>query len=209
MRILVNGERDYMKAILTESPHLSCYLGWLNTPRHNGSFQAYERFCVPLPVAADNSAFIDFDEQRYLRFVAKTPGYIEWITAPDQVADAEITLNLFDRWYPRIQHLPLALVGQDGMEDKELPWSHFDCFFIGGSTRWKLSDMLPVPSRSKPSTGGNSLHMGRVNSNKRLQYAYNLHCDTVDGTGYSQYSKKYLKPALIYLHDLHQQLTLF
>ena len=50
-----------------------------------------------------------------------------------------MTLDLFDRWYPHIQHLPLALVGQDGMEDKELPWSCFDCFFIGGSTRWKLS----------------------------------------------------------------------
>ena len=105
-------------------PHLSHYLGWLNTPRHNGDFKAYERFFVPLPVAADNSAFVGFDEKRYLRFVAKTPAYIEWITAPDKVANAEMTLDLFERWYPRIQHLPLALVGQDGMEDKELPWSH-------------------------------------------------------------------------------------
>ena len=82
MRILVNGERSCVEAILSESPHLSRYLGWLNTPRHNGSFQAYERFCVPLPVAADNSAFINFDATRYLRFVAKTPESIEWITAP-------------------------------------------------------------------------------------------------------------------------------
>ena len=125
MRILVNGEHSVVKAILTELPHLSRYLGWMNTPRHNGDFRAYERFYVPLPVAADNSAFVDFDAQRYLRFVAKTPGTIEWITAPDQVADADMTLDLFDRWYPRIQHLPLALVGQDGMEDLELPWEIF------------------------------------------------------------------------------------
>ena len=208
MRILVNGERDYIKGIFNESPHLSRYLGWLNTPRHNGDFKAYERFCVPLPVAADNSAFIDFNEKRYLRFVAKTPAYIEWITAPDQVANAEITLDLFDRWYPRIQHLPLALVGQDGMEDKELPWSYFDCFFVGGSTRWKLSHAarsIAIEAKRR----GKLLHMGRVNSNMRLRYAYYLHCDTVDGTGYSRYSKLRLKPALTYLHNLHQQLTLF
>ena len=88
--------------------------------------------------------------KRYRRFVAKTPAYIEWITAPDKVANADMTLDLFDRWYPRIQHLPLALVGQDGMEDKELPWSHFDCFFIGGSTRWKLSHAArSIASRSQ------------------------------------------------------------
>lgn len=208
MRIMVNGERDYIKGIFHESPHFSRYLGWLNTPRHNGDFKAYERFCVPLPVAADNSAFIDFNAERYLRFVAKTPAYIKWITAPDQVANAEITLDLFERWYPRIRHLPLALVGQDGMEEKELPWSQFDCFFIGGSTRWKLSDAagsLAIEAKRR----GKLLHMGRVNSNMRLRYAYNLHCDTVDGTGYSRYSKLRLKPALIYLHNLHQQLTLF
>ena len=208
MRILVNGERRCIKAILSESPHLSRYLGWLNTPRHNGDFRTYERFCVLLPVAADNSAFVDFDEKRYLRFVAKTPAYIEWITAPDQVADAASTLDLFDRWYPRIAHLPLALVGQDGMEDKELPWGYFDCLFIGGSTGWKLSQAagsLAIEAKHR----GKQVHMGRVNSNRRLRYAYNLHCDTVDGTGYSQYSKKYLKPALKYLHDLHQQPTLF
>ena len=208
MRILVNGERGFMEGILHESPHLSTYLGWLNTPRHNGDFRAYERFFVPLPVAADNSAFVDFDAKRYLRFVAKTPASIEWITAPDKVTDADTTLDLFDRWYPRIQHLPLALVGQDGMEDKELPWSCFDCFFIGGSTEWKLSDAArSIAGEAK--RRGKRLHMGRVNSNKRLRYAYDLHCDTIDGTGYSRYSKKYLKPALHYLHDIHQQLTLF
>ena len=207
MRIMVNGERRYIENILHESPHLSRYLGWLNTPRHNGDFKAYERFFVPLPVAADNSAFVGFDEKRYLRFVAKTPAYIEWITAPDKVANAEITLDLFDRWYPRIQHLPLALVGQDGMEDKELPWSHFDCFFIGGSTRWKLSDAarsLAIEAKRR----GKLLHMGRVNSNMRLRYAYDMGCDTVDGTGYSRFSKRLLKPALNYLHKLHLQLTL-
>lgn len=208
MRILVNGERDYIKGMLHESPHFAHYLGWLNTPRHNGDFRAYERFFVSLPVAADNSAFVDFDEKRYLRFVAKTPASIEWITAPDKVTDADMTLDLFDRWYPRISHLPLALVGQDGMEDKDLPWEHFDCFFIGGSTRWKLSDAagsIAIEAKRR----GKRLHMGRVNSNTRLRYAYDLHCDTVDGTGYSRYSKLRLKPALDYLHDLHQQLTLF
>lgn len=208
MRILVNGERDYIKGILHEQPHLSRYLGWLNTPRHNGDFKAYERFFVPLPVAADNSAFIDFDEQRYLRFVAKTPEYIEWITAPDEVGEARMTLDLFDRWYPRIQHLPLALVGQDGMEDKELPWQYFDCLFIGGSTQWKLSQAassLAVEAKRRRK----KLHMGRVNSNRRLRYAYDLQCNTVDGTGYSRFSKRLLKPALDYLHNLHQQLTLF
>ena len=148
--------------------------------------------------------------KRYRRFVAKTPAYIEWITAPDKVANADMTLDLFDRWYPHIQHLPLALVGQDGMEDKELPWS---CISIASSLADQHGGNCHTPPvndcQSKPSTEGNCLHMGRVNSNMRLRYAYDLNCDTVDGTGYSRFSKRLLKPALTYLHNLHQQLTLF
>lgn len=208
MRILLTNPKETAKYIIAKHPHYSEYLGWMNTPRYNGAYSAYEEFPIALPVAADNSAFVCFDEARYLRFVQKTPDTIVWITAPDVVGDARETLSMFEVWHERLSRLSLAFVGQDGMEDLEVPWDLIECFFIGGTTEWKLSHAardLAVEAKAR----GKWLHMGRVNSQKRLRYAYSLKCDSVDGTGYNQYSKRELFPALDYLDRLHNQLTLF
>ena len=133
---------------------------------------------------------------------------MKWLTVPDIVADADRTLDKFDEWMPRLENLPLALAGQDGMEQKELPWDNIDCLFIGGSTYWKLSKAA-ADLASEAKHRGKWLHMGRVNSDRRLRYAYDLGCDSVDGTGYSQFSKLHLKKALHFMHGLHQQLTFF
>ena len=102
--------------------------------------------------------------------------------------------------------LPLAFVAQNAAEDLDLPWDRFVCLFLGGTTDWKLSaaarDLAAEATRR-----GKLLHMGRVNSDKRLRYAYDLRCDTIDGTSYSRFSKKLLKPALDFLVGLHQQRT--
>lgn len=122
-------------------------------------------------------------------------GYIEWLkgmaghlgtcsfaTAPDVIGDAAATLERSLPWLPKIREIgyPAAFVGQDGLEELDVPWSEFDAFFIGGSTEWKLSEAardLGVQARDR----GKWVHMGRVNSRRRLFYA-DPFCDSVDGT---------------------------
>jgi hypothetical protein len=103
--------------------------------------------------------------------------------APDVVGDAQATLDRSLPWLPRIRALgyPAAFVAQDGLESLTIPWDEFDVLFIGGSTEWKLgSHARLIVSEAK--ARGKHVHMGRVNSEKRLRYAQAIGCDSADGT---------------------------
>jgi hypothetical protein len=131
------------------------------------------------------------------RFGKGWPGYDRWwagvqsypvegchfVTAPDHVGDAEATLKDSAPWLPQIRNLGhrAALVAQDGLEVLDTPWDSFDVLFIGGTTEWKLGPEAALLAKEAKSRG-KGLHMGRVNSQKRIRYAHSLGCDTVDGT---------------------------
>ena len=207
MRILLTNPSCLLDEILEHESHLNRYVGWLNTPKYFGNFRRYLDYDPTMPIAIDNSAFTDFKVDRYEALIRKINVDIAWITAPDVVANAELTQILFNYWRPELKGLPIAFVGQDGAEHLPLPWNRFDCFFIGGSTEWKLSPAaayLALEAKQR----GKLVHMGRVNSDSRLKYAYDLGCDSVDGTGYQRFSKFHLKKALQFMHGLHNQLTM-
>lgn len=139
--------------------------------------------------AADNGCF---NERTYVGDAAwfawldrnaQQAGTCLFATAPDVVGDAQATLDRSLPWLPRIRALgyPAALVAQDGLETLDVPWDAFDVLFIGGSTEWKLGPAaadLALRARRH----GKRVHMGRVNSHKRLRYAAAIGCDTADGT---------------------------
>lgn len=150
--------------------------------------------------AADNDCFSGFDEERYRRmldwaYVEATPaaGLPLWVTAPDAVADAAETLRLFSYWSGVIASLglPVAFVAQDGLTMRTAPWSEFSCLFIGGSTEWKLGEDARLLVRYAR-RHGKQVHMGRVNTLRRIRYAKSIGCDSVDGTKYSRYADTYL-----------------
>jgi hypothetical protein len=151
------------------------------------------------PWAADNDAFSGFDEKVYrtmLRKIAGVPG-CKFVVAPDVVANADATLRLFSQWWPVLQDygLPAALVAQDGQESRYVPWDRISTLFIGGSTTWKLSEhaaRLTVEAKRR----GKWVHMGRVNSNRRIQYAKAIGVDSIDGSGYARFSREMIPPAL-------------
>jgi hypothetical protein len=104
-------------------------------------------------------------------------------TAPDVVGDAAATI---ERSLPHFDFIRecgyrVAFVGQDGLEDLEVPWDGFDCLFLGGSTKWKLSKEAAALSKEAVRRGKTS-HMGRVNSFKRMNIAHLAGCTSVDGT---------------------------
>ena len=209
MKILVNGGCQKTTAhIFHTYPHLREYLGWMSSPRHGYKVETMKHQGARA-VHLDNSAYSGFDKNRYLSMLEKWSHAdipVVWVTLPDIVGAAKPTLDLFWHWYPHIS-FHKALVGQDGMEDLELPWAHFKCLFIGGTTEWKLSTHAADLIREGKARG-KQIHMGRVNSDKRLRYAYRLGVDTVDGTGYSKYNRKELLKALNFLDGIHRQMEL-
>jgi hypothetical protein len=103
--------------------------------------------------------------------------------APDVVADAAATLARSAPWLPQIRGLgiPAAYVAQDGLEDAPPPWDEFDVLFIGGLDDFKLGPIARAAA-IEAKRRGKSVHMGRVNSEKRIRYAAAIGCDSADGT---------------------------
>lgn len=207
MRLLYNGYIDFALRLLHTHSYLCPHFGWLNTPRVNMS---YSRLVASrFPIAIDNSAFSGFCEQRFFAHIARIYTPVLWVAVPDVVGNAKKTLAQFHHYKTMVkggndQALPLAFVAQDGIEDMEIPWDEFACLFIGGSTTWKLSDAAYDLCREGKRKGV-LVHFGRVNSLERLNIAYRVGCDSVDGSGFSRFSKKYLFKYLETIYGLDQQ----
>lgn len=140
--------------------------------------------------AADNAAFSHFDASAYVSMLDRvegTPGCL-FVTVPDVVGDAEQTTELWRTWAGVVHQrsFPAAYVLQDGVTSKTVPWDTCQAIFVGGSTEFKLG----ASARVLVSTAkrlGKWVHMGRVNSERRLRYAQSLGVDSVDGSGFARF----------------------
>jgi len=152
--------------------------------------------------AADNGRFNaphKYSDDKYLAWLARMPvASCLFATAPDVVGNAGATLALSAPLYGRIRALgyPVALVAQDGLENltEFIPWDDFDVLFIGGTTGWKLSHHA-AELVAEAKRRGKWVHMGRVNSLRRLAMADGIGCDSADGT-YLKYGPDTNRPKL-------------
>lgn len=157
-------------------------LGMINTPAQGSRILPGVIWC------ADNGCYGegypgDAKWIKWLHGHSRHADLCAFATAPDVVGDGEGTLKRSIPLLPVIRQagFPAALVLQDGMSSSQVPWAGLDAVFIGGTTDWKLSDearRLADVARSK----GKWVHMGRVNSRKRIRIARSFGCDSADGT---------------------------
>lgn len=175
------------------------YLGRLAVPRDCARID--ETHAAGIPWAADNGAFSGLDAEAYLRMLDRLegiPGCI-FVTVPDVVGDARATRTLWDDWRYELteRDLPPAWVAQDGAEAADIPYDAA-AVFIGGTTAYKLgTDAAGVVREAR--RRGLWVHMGRVNTLRRLRYAASIGCDSVDGTKWSLWRDASLPVALTFL----------
>jgi hypothetical protein len=137
--------------------------------------------------AADNGRYASphkYTDAKYLAWLRRHDAEsCLFATAPDVVGDAVTTLLLSAPMYAPIRALgyPVALVAQDGLEHLDVPWHDIDALFIGGTTDWKLGPGAADLAR-EARRRGKWVHMGRVNSLRRMRYAESIGCDSADGT---------------------------
>lgn len=144
----------------------------------------------------DNDCFNALDEPKYRAMLEKNVGLpgCMWVNAPDVLGDAAATIERFAEWYPVLSayNYPIAFTGQDGLKSEDVPWSLIECFFIGGSTGWKLGgDARQLAREAKER--GLLLHVGRVNSRQRVVYSKVLDADSIDGRTFSSFGDNDLK----------------
>jgi hypothetical protein len=206
---------------LPDSP----YLGRLLQPRHQSRAAATDARGITW--AADNDCFQGLDVDAYLAMLERLApvagatfdrreGRVvdhwrrsgcRFVTVPDVVGDPVATARLWRRWAPGLRRrgLPLAFVAQDGCERHWTPPLHeFDCLFIGGSTEYKLGPTVEQLIRVAKAHG-KWVHCGRVNSEKRLRYAAEIGCDSVDGTGWLLWRDANLPRALRVLEEINER----
>lgn len=181
------------------------HLGRLIQPRHTSSIERTAASGVPW--AADNDCYQALDVAAYtamLERIQGLPGCL-FVTCPDVVGDHEATLRQFRRHAPGLARrgLPIAFVLQDGCTINEVPWWDVAAVFIGGSTEFKLSSRCEEIVRyAKALRRGYMdpvwVHMGRVNSRKRIRYAQEIGCDSADGTKWSRFNETFLDRGLAF-----------
>jgi hypothetical protein len=170
-------------------------VGILRTPRNGNSMATI--VASGKPWACDNDCFQRLDRVAYLRMVRKVAAVdrarLLWVAAPDVVADAPATRTRFRLWAPVLHYydLPVAFVAQDGQEALPVPWNDIACLFIGGSTRWKLG---PHARRliAEAKQHGKWVHVGRVNTLRRMWLFSSTGVDSIDGTAFSKLPDKFI-----------------
>lgn len=172
-----------VNALVGERPDVGLMMGYRPTGGSPG-----RKFLNDVAWAADNGCYSNpnLNVDRYLSWLSGLKEFQTtclFATAPDVVGDCKATWLRSEPVLPQIRALgyAAALVAQDGIDDRSIQWDAFDCLFIGGSTEWKLSaEILPLVRQAL--SRGKWVHMGRVNSLRRLLRARFYGCQSTDGT---------------------------
>lgn len=176
---------DNGQDLATCEAEIGCEVGQLLTPLTRYRLREPER-----KWAIDNGGFKGLDIPAFNALLKREAHHKEnclFVTAPDIVASAQRTLELFQFWKPKLDGWRVALVCQDGQENLAIPWDAIDAVFIGGSTGWKCSvHAARIVQTAK--LFGKWVHAGRVNGPQRFQHFAELEADSCDGTGLGRYS---------------------
>lgn len=179
-------------------------LGFLVTPFSNTPYEQVKNKVY----AIDNGAFAGLDEKKFTNIVNKFKNNKKelFIAVPDVVGSHKETIKMFYKWRDKLTDYNLGFVAQDGMTSQDIP-KEVQAVFIGGSTEFKLGqtayDIIQTAKQN-----GLWVHMGRVNSLKRIKYAFDSNVDSIDGTKYAKFDKVHLEKALKYISNLEKQIPL-
>src|SRR4029077_7270972 len=179
---------------------LGCNTGQLLTPLTRYNLRDSGR-----PWAIDNGAFAGFNAAAFHALLDRESHHSSkclFVTVPDVVGSARRTLEVFERWAPRLTGWRLALACQDGQEHLPIPWDVINAVFIGGKTNWK-GPLDAVQIIQAAQLLDKHVHVGRVNDGVRWKHFETLGVDSIDGTGISRYS--HMREAVA---DRHHQLEL-
>jgi hypothetical protein len=128
---------------------------------------------------------VENDLDAFARYVYRFGECADFIVAPDIVEGGLESLKLSMSWIGRLSRYPgeLLIAVQDGMTEKEIfpILERFDVgLFVGGSTEWKLRTLPIWGSLSKRFQC--YLHVGRVNSARRIALCALAGVDSIDGS---------------------------
>lgn len=176
-------------------------------PGSIGLFISPDGWRVPkdwFPYALDNGCFIEWNEKKFYKMLCAASFCHNpmFVVVPDVVGDAEATLRQWHNHHARVRSFgyKLAFACQDGMVRGDVP-KDADCCFIGGTTDWKLNNAYNFKGVTP------WLHIGRVNTQERIDWADSIGADSVDGTGFFRGDKKQTQALREYIERRQQRFS--
>lgn len=167
--------------------------GQMSNPRSGDSMQ----FAIEhgLPWCLDNGCYKRYDPDAIINMLKRKRGLsgCKFAVVPDVVCDHAATRLLFNAWIGTYQAYgyPAAFVLQNGITSaRDVPWDSIAAVFIGGDNAFKYSDIVRTIVQDAKSRG-KWVHMGRVNTLRRIHYAISIGCDSSDGTGFAIARRQY------------------
>jgi len=93
-----------------------------------------------------------------------------FIAIPDVLYNARETLEQYGRYKEEVKEMGYkrAIVTQDGMREKDIPWEEIEAIFVGGSDKHKRGKEGGRLIRSAKERG-KWVHIGRINSAKSIE----------------------------------------
>lgn len=132
-----------------------------------------------------------WDADAFRALVHRYGADADWVVVPDVVGDSLASLQRTREWLPFcLEHCPRVLIAlQDGMTPRmvhPLPVTGRIGFFVGGTTPWKLAS-LPMWAQLARALDV-WLHVGRVNTMRRIRLCQMAGVTSFDGTSASRYA---------------------
>jgi hypothetical protein len=147
--------------------------------------------------ALDNGAWTayrqgrPFDERSFLRAVDLLGAGAQFVVVPDIVCGGLASLRLSERWLPRLEGVGgrRLIAVQNGMVPTDVRHllSAEVGIFVGGDSAWKEST-LPAWGKLAEETRS-YLHVGRVNTVRRIRLCHQAGAASFDGTSVTRFSK--------------------
>jgi hypothetical protein len=147
--------------------------------------------------ALDNGAWTayrtgrPFDEAAFLAAVEALGARAQFVVVPDIVCGGLDSLRFSEGWLPRLGDVGRRrlLAVQNGMEPEDVrPFLSRDVgIFVGGDTAWK-ERTLPLWGELARESGC-YLHVGRVNSARRIRLCQLSGAHSFDGTSVSRFAQ--------------------
>jgi len=147
--------------------------------------------------ALDNGAWsyyqqgVAFDEKAFVKILERRGAHADWVVVPDIVQGGRASWDLTLRWLPRVlDHASRALLAvQDGFDEREVEAliGPRVGIFVGGSTGWKLATTHTWARVGRARDAW--VHVGRVNTARRIALCADAGVSSFDGTSATRYSK--------------------
>lgn len=185
------------------------YLGQIITQVSGNQLEPWVEWCADNGIYS-NAYPGDAGYLRWLGQHADYRSRCRFAVAPDVVADHGATLERSWPMLKPIRRVVgrVALCAQNGATPDDLPWGHFDAVFLAGIAECvRCNFVRPVADQemrccpgchrelaewkegavaaaitAEAKRRGVWVHMGRVNSERRIKRAIEMGCDSADGT---------------------------